>query len=128
MERPVIVNVHEVVDGDDARVSVVLDFRDEEITGSAVGPAEPVARPRLVGEAALDAVERAINNVVHLDLGAVATQELGPIRIALAQVDIAALGETFVGSALIREDNPSLATVRAVLDAINRRLSREDLI
>jgi len=128
VERPVIVNTHVVVDGDDVRVSVVLDFRDEEITGSAVGPAEPAARPRLVGEAALDAVERAINNVVHLDLGAVATQELGPIRIALAQVDISALGETFVGSALIREDNPSLATVRAVLDAINRRLSREDLI
>ncbi len=128
MERPVIVNVHEAVDGDDARVSVVLDFREEEITGSAVGPADPAARPRLVGEATLDAVERAINNVVHLDLAAIATQELGPIRIALAQVDIAALDETFVGSALIREDNPSLATVRAVLDAINRRLSREDLI
>jgi hypothetical protein len=128
VERPVIISVQEAIEGNDARISVVLDFSDEKITGSAVGPADPASRPRLVGEATLDAVERATHNAVQLDLAAVATQELGPIRIALAQVDVITLHETLVGSALIREDDAALATVRAVLDAINRRLVHDDLI
>jgi len=71
----------------------------------------------------LSAIQHAAHDALVLDLAAVATQELGIARIALAQVDIGNMEERLVGSALIRNDDPSLATVRAVLDALNRRLS-----
>lgn len=125
-ERPVIVHVQESFDGSDARVTVTLAWEDEEYSGQAVGIAEPVARPRLVGEATLRAVEQVAHEAIVLDLSAVATQDLGSVRVALAQVDITNLDERFVGSALVREDDPSLATVRAVLDALNRRIALLD--
>ncbi|HZJ47758.1 MAG TPA: hypothetical protein VFD97_01830 [Acidimicrobiia bacterium] len=125
-ERPVIVHVQESLEDGDARVTVTLSWEEEEFSGQAIGETDASARPRLVGEATLRAIEQVAHDAISLDLSAVATQELGDVRIALAQVDISNFGERFVGSALIREDDPSLATVRAVLDALNRRISLLD--
>ncbi|NOY55174.1 MAG: hypothetical protein GXP34_04225 [Actinobacteria bacterium] len=125
-ERPVIVHVQESLEDGDARVTVTLSWEDEEFSGQAVGATADAARPRLVGEATLHAIEKVAHDAITMDLSAVATQELGDVRIALAQVDITNLSERFVGSALIRDDDPSLATVRAVLDALNRRISLLD--
>ena len=121
--RPAIVHIQESLEGNDAAVTVTLSWEDEEFTGRAVGEPDEVHRPRLVGEATLSAIQHAAHDALILDLAAVATQELGIARIALAQVDIRNMEERLVGSALIRNDDPSLATVRAVLDALNRRLS-----
>jgi hypothetical protein len=121
--RPAIVHIQESVDGDDAAVTVTLSWEDEEFSGQAVGSPEPTARPRLVGEATLSAIQHAAHDSLVLDLAAIATQELGVARVAVAQVHIRNMDERLVGSALIRDDDPSLATVRAVLDALNRRLS-----
>lgn len=123
MERPAIVHIQESIDGSDARITVTLAWQDEEFVGQALGSAEFELRPRLVGEATLNAIEHVAHDMIGLELSAVATQELGDVRIALAQVDITTLGERLVGSALVREDDPSLATVRAVLDALNRRIA-----
>jgi len=98
--RPAIVHIQESVDGDDAAVTVTLSWEDEEFSGQAVGSPEPTARPRLVGEATLSAIQHAAHDSLVLDLAAIATQELGVARVAVAQVHI-----------------------RNMLDALNRRLS-----
>ena len=52
---------------------------------------------------------------------AVATQELGPVSIALAQVRLDT-DEMMVGTSIIGEGDGEHAAVRAVMDAVNRRL------
>jgi hypothetical protein len=124
--RPAIVHIQESLEGGDASVVVTLSWEDEEFTGRSSGSSDSTHRPRLVGEATLDAIQHAAHDSLVLDLAAVATQELGIARVALAQIDIRNMEERLVGSALIRDDDPSLATVRAVLDALNRRLALLD--
>jgi hypothetical protein len=53
----------------------------------------------------------------------VATSDLGPLKIALAQVRED--GHDLVGSAMIRGGDPFMATAKAVLDALNRKLTEE---
>lgn len=118
-KRPIIVAVEDDVDGEDARVTVTLDWDDRSWHGHAIGSAS--AQPRLAGEATLDAIHQLAHGRVDIELLAVATTDLGVARIALAQVRYGA-DETLVGSALQGEADGRLAAVRAVLDAINRRL------
>lgn len=123
-ERPAIIHISESVEGEDARVMITLEWADTAYSGEAVGSAGEEHRARLVGEATLDAVEKVTEGRIHLDLQAVATQDLGLVQVALAQVSLTDTGESLVGSALVSENDPSAATVKAILDAINRRLAR----
>ncbi len=115
-------HLDERVDGDHARVVLTLTWGDDHYAGQADGDGDPEHRPRLVGEATLRAVEAVTGKSIHLELEAVATTSLGPIRVAMAQVRIADSGQMLVGNAVVDEDDPSLATVKAILDAINRPL------
>jgi hypothetical protein len=117
--RPVIVSIEDDIDGSDARVTVRIDWDQRSFHGQAVGTA--VERVRLAGEAALDAVTSIVDGAIHLELLAVATTDLGAARVALAQVRYDG-GDVLVGSALQAEADAPLAAVRAVMDAINRRL------
>lgn len=108
------------MDGNDARVTVTLDWAERSWHGQAVGPSE--TRNRLAGEAALDAVTRLTNQAIPLELLAVATTDLGAARVALAQVRYE--DDVLVGSALEPAEDEQLAAVRAVMDALNRRLER----
>ena len=122
-QRPAILAIEQDADGDDVRVTITLDYRDRHHYGQAIGLADPPHRPRLAAEAALQAVESLSGNTLDLELLAVATAALGDTQIALAQIRLTGIGEdVLVGSALIRENDPSLAAVRAVMDALNRRL------
>jgi hypothetical protein len=122
-ERPAIVAIEQDADGDDVRVTITLDYADRKHFGQAIGRADAPHRPRLAAEAALHAVENLTGNSLDLELLAVATAALGEARVALAQVRLGGAADAvLVGSALIREDDPSLAAVRAVMDALNRRL------
>ena len=121
-DRPALVRVEQSVDGRDARVVITLAWRDREYLGEAVGSHDEAARARLLGEATLRAVEALTPDHAHLALDAIASTSLGTSRIAMAQVHTGT-GDALVGSALIREDDRSAAPVRAVLDAINRKLS-----
>jgi hypothetical protein len=56
------------------------------------------------------------------ELLALATTDVGAARVALAQVRFGA-GEILVGSAVQGEVDDRLAAARAVMDAINRRLT-----
>lgn len=123
-QRPALARFEEDVAGEDAHVTVTLTWDDADFVGESTGSAEPHARPRLIGEATLRAVERIANGRLTLDLAAVATTDLGASRVAIAQVTSDSSPTALVGSAVIHENNPSKATARAVLDAINRHLAQ----
>lgn len=120
--RPALAQYEEDVDGDEATVRVTLAWGEAIHEGSAVGSIAPGARPRLIGEATLRAVESISEGKLQLDLAAVATTDLGASRIAIAQVNSTNATGALVGSAVIHENSPEKATARAVLDAINRHL------
>ncbi len=121
-DRPVIIAIEEEADASDARVTITLDWRDQRHFGQALGEADPIHRPRLAAEATLRAVEELTGDQVPMDLLAVATADLGEMRVALAQVQLGEAKEVLVGTALVADTEPSLAAVRAVMSALNRRL------
>ncbi|HEX5630273.1 MAG TPA: hypothetical protein VFY15_01305 [Acidimicrobiia bacterium] len=117
--RPAIVSISDDTAGDDTRITVRLDWSERSFEGHATGsPAEQI---RLAGEAALDAVVKIVDGSIDLELLAVATTDFGNASIALAQVRFDH-GDVLVGSALLGDVDHRLAAVRAVMDAINRRL------
>lgn len=118
--RPAIVSISDTTQSDGAHVVVTLDWEDRAITGEAVGPED--VRSRLAGEATLSAVSTILGGDISMELLAVATADLGSESVALAQVRLGN-GDVLVGSALERDRDPRLAAARAVMDAINRRIS-----
>lgn len=123
-DRPAIVQIDEQITDEDATVTIYLSWRDDEYLGTATGAPDPTSRARLVGEATLRAVEDVAEHRVSFQLEAVATTELGTSQIAMAQVLMDGVPIPLVGSALLTEHDATAATVKAVLDAINRRLEQ----
>lgn len=122
--RPAIVQIDEHTTDEEASVTISLSWQDEHFFGTATGAPDPEARARLVGEATLRAVEEVAEKRISLQLEAVATTELGATQIAMAQVLMDGVPVPLVGSALLEAHDPTAATVKAVLDAINRRLEQ----
>src|SRR4030042_6456080 len=60
--RPAMLGVHEIPEGARTTVAVTLRWPGEEDAGTATGPAAPSARLRLVGEAALVAIEHIVGD------------------------------------------------------------------
>lgn len=123
--RPMLVDVGEEANGTRTTLKVTLRYQDREHTGSATGPAVSSARLRLIGEATIDAVERTFDKVPPIALDAIAVSAVGSRRVVVAIVVAAAERgneELAVGSALSDDDDGG-ATVKAVLNALNRRLS-----
>lgn len=112
--RPAFVDVTKL---DDA-VTVTLAWRGVAYHGTAGGIGQ-----RAVGEATLDAVEQVTGGAVDAKLVAVAATDLGESTVAMAQAELAPDGLRLVGSALVREGSLEVATVRAVLDAVNRTMA-----
>ncbi len=123
-ERPAIVQIDEHVTDEEASVTISLSFRNEHFFGTVSGSPDEAARARLVGEATLRAVEEVAEHRISMQLEAVATTELGDTQIAMAQVLMDGVPVPLVGSALLTEHDATAATVRAVLDSINRRLEQ----
>jgi hypothetical protein len=125
-DRPAIMGVHEIPEGSRTTVVVTMLWHGEEYVGTATGPAAPSARLRLVGEASLRAVEDIIGNAA-LALDAIGAPGIGMRKVIVAVVvSTGEQGEdVVVGSALSHGDD-SEAAVRAVLDALNRRIGRPD--
>jgi hypothetical protein len=122
-QRPFLATIDQSQEGDRIRVDVTIGFAGEVHRGSSEGIADPQHRSRVVGEATLRAVEHLAGGLAEFDLSAVGTSELGPVRIALAQVREAGWSDYLIGSALVRDGDSATATAKAVLDAINRRIS-----
>ncbi|MCB2223263.1 MAG: hypothetical protein KQH83_03720 [Actinobacteria bacterium] len=125
-ERAIIADITQADEDAGAIVSITLDLAGVEHRGAAVGSSDVRERPRLVGEAALRAVESMTGGAVHLDLLAVASADVGDTRVAVAQVRLDPFEEVLVGSALLRDEDRdgSWAVARAVMDALNRRLGQ----
>jgi hypothetical protein len=123
-DRPAIIGVHEIPEGTRTTVAVTLRWHNDEYVGTATGPAAPSARLRLVGEATLRASE-AIVAEDALALDAIGAPGIGMRTVIIAVVvSTGTRGEEVsVGSALSSGDD-SEAAVRAVLDAVNRRIHR----
>lgn len=120
--RPQIMAVDSHVAGLRATVRVSIQLAREDATGFAEGSVAAASRPRLVAAAAIDALEQ---------LGAVSTldvDEAGVIQIGGDNVAVITLVSVdpphelrLCGSAIVRQHADD-AIVRAVLDAVNRRL------
>jgi hypothetical protein len=123
-DRPAIKGVHEIPEGAKTTVAVTLGWHGEEYIGTATGPAAQSARYRLVGEAGLRAIEDLLPGEA-LALDSVGAPTIG-MRTVMVVV-IVSTGErgeeVSVGSALSHGDD-SETVVRAVLDALNRRITR----
>lgn len=123
-ERPFLGTIDQRLEADRVAVAVTLGWAEEMYEGTATGPADTAQRARLVGEATLRAIEAMSAGRARYDLTAVGTSDLGPVKIALVQVREIGWSDYLIGSALIREGDPASATAKAVLDAVNRRISR----
>lgn len=123
-DRPALVQIDEHTTDEEATVTISLSWHDEQFVGSARGRPDHESRARLVGEATLRAVEAVAEERIALQLEAVATAELGHTQVAMAQVLMDGVPVPLVGSALLTEHDATTATVKAVLDAINRRLAQ----
>lgn len=120
--RPALVRIEQSVGDRETRVVVTLSWKEREYLGEASGVADDDARPRLLGEATLRAVEALTGESMPLSLDAIATTDLGESRVAMAKV-LRGGGDSLVGSALVSGREPAAAPVRAVLDALNRQLA-----
>lgn len=124
-ERPGFAGITESTDGSRVTVTVALRFHDSDFAGTATGPGVVSAKQRLIGEATLQAVEVMLDDdALPLALDAIGTASVGMRSVTIAVI-VGARGlaeEISVGSAL-SDDDENEATVRAVLDALNRRLA-----
>jgi hypothetical protein len=104
-------------------VRVRLEADDAEYLGEASGPAGTSNRQRMVAEAALRAVEQLPNVTQRYAVDDCSVTLLGGRQVAICSiVTVTAEGEeALAGSALVRHTAES-ATVRATLDALNRRI------
>lgn len=121
--RPRLVDIRDQGDGPRTTVSVTLAWQNGEHTGTATGPISASARLRLVGEAALDSLDQMFIDLPPLVLDSIGIATVGMRRVAIAVVvgGTSQESELAVGSAVAGEDE-SEAAVKAVLDALNRRL------
>lgn len=122
--RPVIVSIREEPDGSRVNVFVTLGWQSEEHVGSTTGPSAASARLRLVGEATLNALDALYPTLPPLALDSIGEAGVGMRKVVIAVV-VASFDdhrdELEVGAALSPGDLTETA-VRAVLDALNRRL------
>lgn len=121
--RPVVTGIQVEQSGLHAEATVRLTAGDMVVDGSSRAPSGPSSRPRLVARATLDAVSLLAPieacDVEHADVLSVGGRSVAVCVVQL--VDRA--GEQLVsGSAVVRGE-PAEAVVRAVLDALNRRLT-----
>lgn len=122
-DRPVIVDVAERLDGSHSRVSVTLSWQGDSLVGEVGGAAGNTSRHRLIAEATIAALRQALQETAAFGVSSVDIATLGGQRLAIAQVVIVTDADEhlMVGSALADGD-ASRAVVRAVLDALNRRI------
>lgn len=125
-QRPALVEVEDEPNGARTTITVTLSYQDEEHTGVGSGPVAGSARLRLVGEATLKALQSIFPNAPALALDGVGTTAIGMRSVMIAIVvgsDDRRSEEVAVGSALVNNGEDH-AAVRAILDALNRRLEQ----
>lgn len=122
-ERPVLMRLLEQPNGTRNDVTVTLRWKANDYVGTSSGPAAASARYRLIGEATLDALDNTFSNAAPLALDAIGPASVGmrTVMIAVVVATTQTGDEHAVGSSITTGDEGE-AAVRAVLDALNRRL------
>jgi hypothetical protein len=123
--RAALRKVNESPNGTRTTIEVTLRHGDEEFTGSATGPAVAAARLRLIGDATIDAIEKTFEGVPPIALESIASTHVGNRDVIVAIVVTAGergSEDLNVGSAIASGPTDD-ATVKAVLNALNRRLA-----
>lgn len=126
--RPAVVDLAEDSNGTHTTLKVTLRYGDDEHTGAATGPAVSSTRLRLIAEATLDALGEAYGNLPPIAIDAIADATVGARTVIVATLVAVIDGgveQLTVGSAIAGGD-AGQAAVRAVLNALNRRLALLD--
>src|SRR4051794_16908242 len=121
--RPVISRMQLVSSGLDVTAIVSLNYQAETVRGESTGTATQTGVHRAVATAALRAVEQLVGTQARFEVDQVEVNPIGPDRTVMVSVTMVSAGGTdrLTGSAVVREDVRQ-ATIRAALDAVNRRL------
>lgn len=109
-------------DRSETEVGVSITFGNDAFRGTARGPAGAGTLTRLAGRATLDALDGLLGVPADLDHASIVPVGAHSMAICVVQVYLAGSGaHALSGSAIVRGDEAE-AMVRAVLDALNRRL------
>ncbi len=124
-KRAALLGISESPNGVRTTLEVTLRHEDEEYIGTVTGPAVASARLRLIGQATIDAIEKAFEHAPPMALDSIARTQVGTRDVVVAVLATAGErgGEDIaIGSALVTMSVDD-AAVRAVLNALNRKLS-----
>lgn len=121
--RPVISRMQLVSSGLDVTATVSLTYREETVRGESTGTATQTGVHRAVATAALRALEQLLDTKARFEVDQVDITPSGRERTVLVSVTMVSGSGTdrLTGSAVVREDVRQ-ATIRAALDAVNRRM------
>ncbi|MCL6471213.1 MAG: hypothetical protein K6T91_00155 [Firmicutes bacterium] len=121
--RPKLTSVKHEIFGQKAQVTVTLEYGSNKYEGVELGPASRVGRLRLVALATIKAVEQLIPDSYCLSLEDITAISLGRDMAVIVSIAILSISEeeTVIGCAFVKGDQRE-TIVKAVLDAVNRRL------
>jgi hypothetical protein len=121
--RPVISRMQLVSSGLDVTAAVSLTYREETVRGESTGTATQTGVHRAVATAALRALEQLLDAKARFEVDQVDITPSGRDRTVMVSVTMVSGSGTdrLTGSAVVREDVRQ-ATIRAALDAVNRRM------
>jgi hypothetical protein len=125
--RMAIGSIQSQLEGRRATIRITLSSGGEEATGFAEGSSAAATRLRLLASATLDALRQLDDAAEAVELEDASLARVGGhdvVLVTLVHVD-PPHEHQLIGAALARHQ-PDAAAVRAVLDAVNRRLSHLD--
>ncbi|HJZ50001.1 MAG TPA: hypothetical protein VKE41_22660, partial [Roseiflexaceae bacterium] len=111
---------------DQPTITVVLGMVDQRVQGVGRGRPEHDVRPEhLAGYATIHALDQLIGARGQFRLENLERQPFGQLEVYLTHLSLTTDDgiETLLGISAVRDDDPA-AVVRAILDAVNRRLQR----
>jgi hypothetical protein len=121
--RPSIVAISVRTSGAEAVAEVVLGFEGQTFHGTATSHAAAQHRPRLVAQATLSALAPLLGLPIDVDSAAVVDAGGSEVALVVLTATAPRMGpQSLSGSAVLRGDEAD-AVARAVLDAVNRRLT-----
>jgi hypothetical protein len=112
--------------GDQSVIAVVLGMDDQRVQGVGRGRPDQQERPeQLAAYATIHALDQLIGARGQFRIENMERQPFGQLEVYLTHLTLTTDDgiETLLGISVVRDDDPA-AVVRAILDAVNRRLQR----
>lgn len=121
--RPVITEITLRSTGSEAEAEVSLALGEDQFVGLATGAGASSQRPRLVAQATLIALAELLGLPADVESASVVDTGTNPVALVVITISVPRLGsQSVAGSAVVRGDEAD-AIARAVLSAVNRRIS-----